>query len=382
MNFCEMIKAYQDGTLETQQTELVKGEIEKHEAISDYLYESSQIPGLDVAEGIVEAGDTGKEAEDFSKMIRKAIRRAFVKMGIVVGAVTLAVVLAVIFLLPGFVSNFYYNPNKVVGTSEHGIDTERMSLDLAVFTELYLPGKYRDMVIADAQGYGKYTITIPQTMSYTGHFTTVAGTLERNELTLFDPNLLRGPSINAFVLPENVAWGYRGMGAAGTAEDAFAKLQELDDRAVYTAYFSLERLTDYESIYAQVGYAWYGVYNEYGYFAGFDNSLSGKLFDWYREKYPMLSTLDSRGSMEETEANEGSATAMKTHFLSMLRYMQDHPQVLEMFGNEDSPLGDTIRYVEENGLQIYGFAVTADKATILELVKAENIAYVYTVPHQ
>jgi hypothetical protein len=38
--------------------------------------------------------------------------------------------------------------------------------------------------------------------------------------------------------------------------------------------------------------------------------------------------------------------------------------------------------VEENGLQIYGFAVTADKATILELAKAENIAYVYTVPHQ
>lgn len=382
MNFREMIKAYQAGSLEQEQMQLVEGEIEKHEAISDYLCEAAQIPGLDMAEGIMESDNAGKEAEDFSKTIRKAIRRAFVKMGVVVGAVTLAIVLAVIFLLPGLVSNFYYNPNKVVGTSEYGIDTEQMSLDLAVFTELYLPGKYRDTVIADAQGYGKYTITIPQTMSYTGYFTTVAGTLERNELTLFDPNLLRGPVGNAFVLPENVAWGYRGVGAAGTAEDAFAKLQELDDRTVYTAYFSLDQLTDYESIYAQVGYAWYGVYNEYGYFAGFDNGLSGKLFDWNREKYPMLSTLDSRGSMEEDEANEGSATAMKTHFLSMLRYVQDHPQVLEMFGNGDSPLGDTIRYVEENGLQIYGFAVTADKATILELAKAENIAYVYTVPHQ
>ncbi len=382
MNFREMIKAYQDGTLEAQQTELVKGEIEKHEAISDYLYESSQIPGLDVADGMVETENTGKEAEDFSKMIRKAIRRAFVKMGVVVGAVTLAVVLAVIFLLPGFVSNFYYNPNKVVGTSEYGIDTEQMSLDLAVFTELYLPGKYRDTVIADAQGYGKYTITIPQTMSYTGTFSAVAGTLERNELTLFDPNLLRGPSTNAFVLPENVSWGYKGMGAAGTAEDAFAKLQELDERTMYTAYFSLDGLTDYETIFAQVGAAWYGVYNDTGYFAGFESAVSGKVFDWDREKYPMLSTLDSRGSYEEMEANEASGDAMKTHFLSMLRYMQDHPQALKMFGNEDASLGETIRYVEENGLQIYGFAVTADKATILELAQADNIAYVYTVPHQ
>ena len=40
MTFREMINKYQEGTLEEQQTELVKNEIEKHEAISDYLYEA------------------------------------------------------------------------------------------------------------------------------------------------------------------------------------------------------------------------------------------------------------------------------------------------------------------------------------------------------
>lgn len=382
MTFREMIKLYQEGMLEDKQTEMVRDEIEKHEAISDYLYEASQIPNLDGMGAVVTDDTDEQEAKDFSKIVCKAIRRAFVKMGIIVGGAILAVVLAVVFLLPDLVSRFYYNPNEVVGYSSSANETERMSLDLAVYSELFLPAKYRDTVIAEELGYGKYHITIPQTTSYTGNFSTVAGVLERNKLTLYSPDLLSGYPANAFVLPEDIVWPHRGMGAAGSAEDAFASLQELDDDAVYTAYFSLDALTAYESLYEQVGNAWYAVYNEPGYYAGFWSSKSGSVFDWDREKYPLLSTLDSEGSIEESDANAASADAMKTHFMSMLRYMQDHPETLDLFGWRDYQLGEAIEYVEANDLQIYGFAVIASKETILELAEAENIAYVYTMLYQ
>lgn len=382
MTFREMIKLYQEGALEDEQTEMVKGEIEKHEAISDYLYEASQIPNLDGFDGVMADDTDGQEVKDFSKMVRKAIRRAFIKMGIVVGGAILAIVLAVIFLLPDLVSGFYYNPNEVVGVSSAANEINRMSLDLAVYSELFLPAKYRDQVIAEELGYGKYHITIPQTITYNGNFSTVAGILERNKLTLYSPDLLSGYPANAFVLPEDIVWPHRGMGAAGSAEDAFASLKELDDDAVYTAYFSLDALADYESLYEQAGNAWYAVYNEPGYYAGFWSSQSGSVFDWDREKYPLLSTLDSMGSMEEIDANAASADAMKTHFMSMLRYMQDHPETLDLFGWRDYQLGEAIEYVEANDLQIYGFAVIASKETILELAEAENIAYVYTMLYQ
>jgi hypothetical protein len=378
MTFREMIKLYQEGTLEDEQTERVKGEIEKHEAISDYLYEASQIPNLDGFDSVIADDTDEQEAKDFSKLVRKAIRRAFIKMGIVVGSAILAIVLAVIFLLPDLVSGFYYNPNEVVGTSPYGNETNRMSLDLAVYSELFLPEKYRETVIAEDLGYGKYSITIPQTISYAGRSSTVAGVLERNKLTLYSPDLLQGFPANAFILPENVAWSHRGMGAAGSAEDAFASLQELDENEVYTAYFSLDALTDYESVYEQVGTAWYAVYNEAGYYAGFWSAVNGSVFDWDQEKYPMLSTLYSGSSIEEIDANQASEDAMKTHFMSMLRYMQDHPETLDLFGWRDYQLGEAIEYVEANDLQIYGFAVIASKETILELAEAENIAYVYT----
>ena len=378
MSFREIIKMYKEGTLEDNKKELVREEIEKHEAISDYLYEKSQIPNLDEMDIIMADDNDEQEAEVFSKMVRKAIRRAFVKMGIIVGTVILAIMLVVVFLLPNLVSSFYYNPNEVVGTSVSANETKRMSLDLAVFSELFLPAKYRDKVIAEELGYGKYDIIIPQTATYNGAFSSVAGVLERNKLTLYNPDLLRGYPENAFILPENVSWPHRGMGASGSAEVAFEGLQDLNDDEVYTAYFSLDTLTDYESIYEQVGNAWYAVYNEPGCPAGFWSSVSGTVFDWDRDKYPLLSTLDSKGNGEEIEANAASEDAMRTHFLSMLRYMQDHREVLKMFGNEDNTLDEAIRYIEANDLKIYGFMIIESKDKILELADNNNIAYVYT----
>lgn len=36
--------------------------------------------------------------------------------------------------------------------------------------------------------------------------------------------------------------------------------------------------------------------------------------------------------------------------------------------------------VEKNGLNIYGFVVVAQKSTILDISKADGIAYIYTEP--
>lgn len=45
----------------------------------------------------------------------------------------------VLYLPPKAVSDFYYNPNEVVGKYEE-MTTTRMDLDLSVYSELFLPG--------------------------------------------------------------------------------------------------------------------------------------------------------------------------------------------------------------------------------------------------
>lgn len=72
----------------------------------------------------------------FIKEIRWSIRKTFIKMGIIVGVAVLVIVLCAVFILPKAVSDFYYNPNEVVGKYEE-MTTTRMDLDLSVYSELF-----------------------------------------------------------------------------------------------------------------------------------------------------------------------------------------------------------------------------------------------------
>ena len=383
MTFRELLKFYKNGELPNEQKEYVESEIEKHEAISEYLYDDSELPVLENAAPSEKNEKDTKQSEDFTRLIRKMIRRAFIKMGVTVGAVVLAAVMAVMFVLPDFVSAFYYDPNEVVGGRASNVQTKKMEVDLSVFTELFLPSTYRNYVIADDEGYGNYHIMIPELAAYDGRFITVSGKLEKGKLTLYDPNLIDYPTSNAFVLPKG-AEGYYSMGAAGTAEEAFARLRKLDEYDYYTAYFSLSELMDYESFYEEFGLQaqWCAVHlgKTTQAVLGMSTGISGSLMDWDREAYPRLCLLDSKSELSELIEMPRDAQIMQTHFLSMLSYMKDHPEAMALFGAGELPWGDIMRYVNEKGLTVYGFTVTARRDTILEIAQNDMISYVYTKP--
>ena len=81
MTYRELLKLYQEGKLDKAQTDEVEHAIEKQEAISEYLYEKEEIPGLEVLQGqekeevFVQGNDAESEEEQrFVKMIQKTIR--------------------------------------------------------------------------------------------------------------------------------------------------------------------------------------------------------------------------------------------------------------------------------------------------------------------
>ena len=225
MTYRELLQLYKQGKLDMEKKKQVEAEIEKQDAISEFLYEEGDIPDFSDLEngeacfnnlddknqkaewqdskidGNIEKrqGNLQSKREDdfneqFMKEIRHSIRKAFIKMGTIVGAVVLIFVLCAVFILPKAVSKLYYDPNEAAGAYE-GMTTTRMSLDLSVYSELYLPGNYRDQVNAVSRGYGEYDIVIPQTYTWTGKFTSVSGRLVRGKLTLYDNNILSRPAL-------------------------------------------------------------------------------------------------------------------------------------------------------------------------------------------
>ena len=429
MTYRELLQLYKQGKLDMEKKKQVEAEIEKQDAISEFLYEEGDIPDFSDLEngedcfnnlddknqkaewqdskidGNIEKrqGNLKSKREDdfneqFMKEIRHSIRKAFIKMGTIVGAVVLIFVLCAVFILPKAVSKFYYDPNEAAGAYE-GMTTTRMSLDLSVYSELYLPGNYRDQVNAVSRGYGEYDIVIPQTYTWTGKFTSVSGRLVRGKLTLYDNNILSRPALMFYLPGDENAWEAWETDENGkeTKVDTEARKQEsiqyskeeisgYNDNDWYTAYVSINELMDYKD-FIEWGNLWCAVHTEEedGYCSepniGFCPYASGSGMSWDKDKYPYLSLLDNADAYNEAEVTD--ADIMQTHFTSMLSYMQDHDDILSMMGQSTDYQEDyqnMIDYVKKNGLKIHGFAISTKKKTLLELYKEDVVSYIQTTP--
>lgn len=412
MTYRELLNLYKKDELEAEQKQRVEADIEKQEAISDFLYEKDDIPTLTAIFGEndctqdEDVANAGQERE-FMRMVRQSIRRAFVKMGIVTSAVALVILLLIQFVLPEIVSAFYYNPGKEVAEN-----TNQMSLDMAVYTELLVPQYIRYNVNVDDLGYGNYDFRINQNDSYNGVFTAVTGRIERDRMIMYDPNALKRPVSNAFALSlayENPSRsmseleeaGQVSMAAAGFSEDNLSQLNALSDDDEYVAYVTLEKLMDYSPFVSflqknDIILAWCAVCTNWNPTTstmlrpdniGFQYGPFSTNLRWNKERYPELMLHDVDVMFEdpnlyyqELAKNIKKEDFMLTHLTSMLRYMSDQNKFLKMMELDSKTFTSAADYVEENGLLIYGFSIVADKEQLLNLVEQEEVYLIYTQP--
>lgn len=196
MRYRELLELYKKGELTEQEAEKVRTDIERQEAITDYLLEVDEVFDLSLSEDFLKER-TLSDSEDFVKVINRSIRKAFRKLGVIILVMALIMILFIQFALPQIVSLFYYNPGKIISEEEYRT-TKQIELDMAIYTSLMLPGYYRDVVNVTDRGYGNYDINIPQSVSYNGRFSDISGKIEKGRLTLYNNNVLRRPHMNIF----------------------------------------------------------------------------------------------------------------------------------------------------------------------------------------
>lgn len=413
MTYRELLELYKKNELDEKKKTEVESDIEKQEAISDYLYDNAEIPYLE-GDGLQNSfqplvdSKISKQEQEFMKMINHSIRKAFFKMGTFVGIILLIIIVFVQLALPKIVSSFYYNPGKEVAK-----DTNQMSLDMAVYSELVMPCNVRDNVTAEDRGYGNYDICVYQNVSYSDTFTHVSGKVEKGKLIPYNMNALNPPSGNVFAwyqmhggasdsLTDLIAKGEWNASASASASYATESLQNLDDNNLYVAYVTLDKMTRYENFMKFIKskeelYAvWCAICTNEGSREpasmfdadniGFKCTLSSSTsLNWDREKYPNLLLWDissiEADEDEELEKNMMKEDYMTTHFTSMLRYMANQKQFLSMMdANAYYDFGRAADYVENNGLTVYGFATIADKEELLKLNETEEVYQIYTQP--
>ena len=406
MTYKELLELYKQGKLEENKKNKVESDIERQEAISDYLFDRDAVDN-DIFSDDKNLENAGSE-KDFVKMINSSIRKAFVKMGMTILVIAVAVTLFVVFALPNVVSQFYYNPGKDIGS-----ETNQMSLDMSVYTELGIPGYYRNNVMVSNEGYGDYDINIVQDMSYTGNFTNVSGKVEKGRLKLYDVNTLRKPSGNVFAwfqaagdstksLSEIEKTGWEPFSAAGDKETADENVNNLAENTNYLAYVTLDKMMTYDELMNFTDsdghpYAlWCAVCTRNGINDGTEHFMVDNLgfncalstsssMEWDEEKYPNLIVwncpLDGNaGSYDDVHSADEDikdTEYMKTHFVSLLRYMADQKQFLKLMDEDADVYSSAADYVEENGLMVYGFTFVGDKERIQEVNARDEVYQIY-----
>ena len=397
MTYRELLELYKQGKLDEETRKQVENAIEKQDAISDYLFDQTEIQSLSP-----EVPEEQEKNEIMLKTIQKTVRRTMARMGLIVGAAVLAVVAVSAMVLPGLVSKFYYEPDTIVRRNPENKDitTNRMSLDLTVWSELYLPGAYRDLVNIENEGWGKYTVSIPQNITTTGHFKTVNGRLVRNKLTLYETDTLKPPTGNAFLMPDSVKGGPifldgesgENIGPWGGRNEYREHLDKLHEDEWYIGYVSFDEIWDYPAFYEwyqqqELGAAnaWCGVYTEdeegwmLGENIGFIFQAAGFCRDFEMQEYPYLSVLGVEHTPEPADPQQ-----MQQHFISLLSYQMDHPKFAELMApgqtQQKQMLQKMIDAVKRDGLRVYGFAITAQKETLEKLADDPNVGYIYAVP--
>lgn len=368
MTYRELLEQYRRGELDTQQEEALRAELEKHEALGDFLFEeeSLQEPSL-----MPEQREASTQQSLFTAEIRKTVRRTFWKLGMTVGAVVLVLSLLLTFVLPHVVDQFYYDPTEPSELwTDQSAQRPRLDLDLAVWTELLYPCGYRDNTSAQSLGYGKYVITFHNSTSPMERLNAASGLLTRNQLTLFDPNAFSNQGF-AFETPDSL-----GETTEERAEhkDLVFRIAdehwEVDEDCC--GYVTLSEPMSYEDIYqwcVDNEYSgkenlWFRVHTEgflqFSTGLGFCVNKRGQLWEY--------SVVDRYPNLMQDHAWKFEAEPMQQHFLSLLQYTLDHPDFTRIMGSwVEEIFSNTKNYVEEHGLMIQGFAFQGTKEDFMRL---------------
>lgn len=409
MKYKDLLKQYKEGKLPEEVCAAVEEDLEKQEAISEYLYRRD--------EDLLEAPDVSEteqavfpEHEVLTRSIRKAVRRVFLRMGVIVTALVLLITFLMLTVLPKLVDRFYYDPKLLVSVE----DTETSSaqdtvfeLGMRCYTELFLPARYMTDASIEPQGYGKYSFTVYPSVYRSGTAQPVfAGKIERGQIEFYNPWALNLPVQNAFEWTAN--WYDReqklsqqiaapkettdaegqdvtelfALGMGGYKEDARISLEELTKNQRIRAYITLDQIHSYDeakefSKKHDLINPWYGVVTDaklprvIGMYGQVISASDGEIC---LKDYPYIYGYEAKDD-DPFKGLDSDENATK-HFLSMLNYLKDQDRFSRMMKLEQINRGDidnSIRYVSERGLQIYGVVVSATVEEVLSVLEDNDV---------
>lgn len=152
MNYRELFEKYKKGLVSEEEKKIVEEELEKYEAIEDYLSEI-----IDEKSNDSENTTSLEEHKEETIKLRKDVKRRLRKVVFTSVAIVIALYISIFYVLSSIIDLIYYNPNSTT-YSEGDYKAKDILYDMQAYVSLNMPGYVVHSVTAGSKGFGKYEI--------------------------------------------------------------------------------------------------------------------------------------------------------------------------------------------------------------------------------
>jgi hypothetical protein len=370
------LEKYKSGNASEEEIKLIEEELDKHDAIEEYLSESYDIG--------FEKEISQENVENETSFVKKSVNKKLSMVILASVAIVFSILFTIKYIVSPIISSFYYNPSqKTVGKFQ-----EDLYFDLRAFTELNLPGYAITGAGSENLGFGRYNIYFQRLDLFSREKRDVNAKIKRSVRIgtwqdFFASDYLgfmeiRYPNRNELIEIQN--------------KKVVDHIKELNAVSYISSYIifkedlSVKEFDELRNKYNdKVSFRWAGVRTEsegkpVNYLSGFnpnfnDGSVTGDSAD--KVKYPYLQLVDYMPDQYSMKNSNGSLEEGYTkHFISLLNYMNDREKAVKSL-DYSSVKGEyykkALNYVENNGVNIYGVLVYGEARDLLEFIGNEKI---------
>lgn len=381
MKYKELLERYKNGSASEEEKLIIEQDMEKYEAIEEYL---SDIMDEDFAD-LTELPEVEKNTDETIKL-KKSVNKRLNKVVLTSVALMLSLVFIVFFIISPLVDSLYYNPSQVsVGKYDKDID-----FDMKAIKELNMPGYTVGGVYVERKGFGAYEISYRYRNIFTDEDYRVSSKIKRGEI--YATNQDSYDSIFMFwdIQRPNREKKYTDE----KKERVLNHVKQLNPVSYVSAGITfendltMEELDNLESKYPEIQFMWAGIRTDLP-----DKEVMGLIGiqllssnevhpdDGVEEKYRAFSLLkwlvNPVGSGNSVKPLK--AQAYELHYKSLLQYVIDRKEAVDVIERrpwKNEFYQTALNYAEEHGVKTYGVLLFAEAKDLVKLIENEQIKLV------
>ena len=331
MKYKDLFDKYKQGKASEEEIILIEKELEKYEAIEEYINEKLVMDFMSIEDNEDRKKDTIILKKSVNSRLRKAVFKSL--------TIFLIGILAIFFVLSPIIGSFYYNPTEI----SIGQKTGNIEFDLKALTDLNFPGyKVASSVMIDSLGFGVYDVLFFRRNLYTEENKNISLRIKRNNRSETSEDSFRESYINFTsirhadsIKPEQI------IAQKDRVVNHIKKLSPVSYTSTYLTFeedLNMDELREMQFKYPEVDFIWAGIRTStpgepINNLTGFSMYYSGDpvAFDNPdKEKYPAFNFLDWVVSNNEKSSETSLwAKAYEIHYTSLLKYMIDRKEAVD-----------------------------------------------------